>query len=467
MIFGAALVVRTYRLHEFPPGLHNDEAANGLDVLNILEGKNSVFFPRNQGREPLFIYLQAAVVALLGATPYALRLTAAIIGALAVPAAYWMVREAFVGSTLGPRRLATWTALFMAFGYWHISMSRIGFRANMLPLLAAITFALFWRAWRKLTEEHKFPTLWLILTGVALGVSLYTYTAARMLPVLVVIVAGFSLFQRGMTGKQRLQVIGAVAMIAVVSAVVFAPLGLYYLQHPDAFIGRTAAVFVFNPSAEGDGAPATLPETVLQTALMFFASADPNLRHNPAAQSATDFVLGLWLVAGIFISVIRWRRRPYFFLLAWFVLFSLPAVLSSEGIPHSLRAIGMIPIVYVLPVVAMVLAGQWLTPRWHILRNWLPLPFLLFSATTSVYSYFSVWSDLREFDGAFLGNYVQLADDLGAHGSADSVWLLPLSPNYFNITKTFWQLIFSTMTQPVIRPCTPIRRLQRKPWRRN
>ena len=80
-IFLVALALRTYRLQEWPPGLFNDEAANGLDGLAVLRGERPLFFPRNTGREPLFLYLQAGMMALLGPTPYALRLTAAIVGA--------------------------------------------------------------------------------------------------------------------------------------------------------------------------------------------------------------------------------------------------------------------------------------------------------------------------------------------------------------------------------------------------
>ena len=78
------------------PGLYNDEAANGMDAIGVLQGRWPIFFERNYGREPLFIYLQAFSMALLGANPYALRVTAAVIGAATVPAVYWMTREAFI-----------------------------------------------------------------------------------------------------------------------------------------------------------------------------------------------------------------------------------------------------------------------------------------------------------------------------------------------------------------------------------
>jgi 4-amino-4-deoxy-L-arabinose transferase-like glycosyltransferase len=173
-IFLVGLGLRLYRLPEFPAGLHYDEAANGLDALDMLAGARSVFFERNYGREPLFIYLQAIAVEVLGATPFALRLTSALIGAATVPAVYWMVREAFWRTSRSPRWLAFWSALFIATSYWHLNFSRIGYRAIMVPLLASLVFATFWRSWRQLSEGERMPWLGLVGCGALVGVSLYT-----------------------------------------------------------------------------------------------------------------------------------------------------------------------------------------------------------------------------------------------------------------------------------------------------
>jgi 4-amino-4-deoxy-L-arabinose transferase-like glycosyltransferase len=164
-----AFAARVYRLPDIPPGLHSDEAANGVDVLDILGGHNSIFFERNSGREPLLIYLQAVAVGLLGTTSLALRLTSAIIGALTIPAIYWMVREVFVNDREDAHTLAFWTAGFAAFAYWHLSFSRLGYRAIMLPLLASVTFALFWRAWRQLQDGKRFSLTSSVLCGLSLG----------------------------------------------------------------------------------------------------------------------------------------------------------------------------------------------------------------------------------------------------------------------------------------------------------
>ena len=241
-----AFAVRVYRLPDIPFGLHNDEAANGVDVLGILSGHNSIFFERNSGREPLFIYLQAVAVGLLGTTSLALRLTSAIIGALTIPAIYWMVRETFANDREDAKTLALWTAGFAAFAYWHLSFSRLGYRAIMLPLVASVTFALFWRVWRQLQDGKRFPLAGSVLCGLSLGFSLYTYMAARLLPVLFAVVVIAALVQvRGQKSIRRQMLRAAIIMVAVAFGIAL-PLGLYFVSHPSSFLSHFVGTSLFS-----------------------------------------------------------------------------------------------------------------------------------------------------------------------------------------------------------------------------
>ena len=382
-----ALSVRLYRLQEIPFGLNYDEAANGLDVLNILNGQHPIFFERNHGREPLFIYLQAIVAAVLGTTPFALRLTAALVGAATVPAVYWMVREVFRGASRWP---AFWTALFLAFSYWHLNISRIGYRVIMLPLMAALTFAWFWRAWRLLDAGERFPWVELLLCGVFTGASLYTYTAARFLPVLIVVVA----FAGGVISNRSAQrfrrILAAVAVIGLAAAIVAAPLAYYFLMHPDSFAENVGGVALLRSSAGPAQAVLALAKNVVRTAGMFGVAGDDQGRLNPAGRSPFDPLLGIWLVAGVVLALVRWRSLPHLFGVLWLAVLSLPAVLSTPA-PHSLRALAMLPAAYMLAVVAMLAAGGQLARYWRPLATWLPLPFLILSGGMNLQSYFSSW----------------------------------------------------------------------------
>ena len=450
LLFLVALAIRLYGLHKWPPGLYNDEAANGLDALGVLQGRRPIFFESNYGREPLFIYLQAVSMALFGVTPYALRLTAAVVGALTVPTIYWMTREAFARTTLPARWLALWTALFLAVSYWHISLSRIGFRAIMLPLMAALAFGWFWRAWWKTDDpntvhdpdgRYGLPLLDLVLCGLFVGLSLYTYTAARFLPIVIVVVSivGAAIAH----SRQRVRQIGlGLAVIAVTAILVFSPLGIYYLTHPGTFLGRATSVSVLSSAFAPHGPVASLTTGVIETTKMFFMTPDPNLRHNPAQRPVFDVVLAVWIGIGIATALFRWRILPYFFAIAWLMLLAVPAVLSLEGAPHSLRAIGLLPVSILFAVLAMLAIGQRLPSRWRNFAVFLPLPFLLFSGFTSLRDYFQAWQDPDQFRGDFQIEYVELAKFMANNATTDAVWVLSISPNYQLADAEFYTMKF-------------------------
>src|SRR5581483_3901855 len=128
----AALALRVYRLPELPGPIYSDEAYNGVDALAVLAGWHPIFFPANNGREPLHIYLQAISVGLFGPTDFALRIVNALVGTATV----------VVVGLLG-RSLLGWCpgllgAAFLAISYWHITLSRLSFRVIELPLWTAL-----------------------------------------------------------------------------------------------------------------------------------------------------------------------------------------------------------------------------------------------------------------------------------------------------------------------------------------
>ena len=60
IIMAVAAFFRLYKLDQFPPGLYPDEAMNGNNALEALDtGDFKIFYPENNGREGLFINIQA------------------------------------------------------------------------------------------------------------------------------------------------------------------------------------------------------------------------------------------------------------------------------------------------------------------------------------------------------------------------------------------------------------------------
>ncbi len=332
-----AAMLRLYGLNRWPPGLYHDEAFNGLDALRVITGQRPVFFEANNGREPLFIYLTAASISLLGRSPLTIRLVAALLGTFTVPAAYAMARE-----WLG-RRGAVLAALLTAITFWHVNLSRIGFRAVGLPLFSALTLCFLARALRRgRLSDFAF-------SGLFMGLSLYTYLAARFLPLVLIIWVLFSVLRRRSVNWTGYAVLFTVALV------IASPLLIYAVQHWDAFLSRSYQVSVLNPAInQGDPAGALLRH-VISTLGMFNLRGDFIPRHNLPLRPVFDPVMGIAFLLGLVVSARSAGRQPERGLPLIFVLLMLLPTIMAEDAPHFLRSVGILPVLFVFPALGL----QW------------------------------------------------------------------------------------------------------------
>ena len=130
-----AFALRLPAAGEPPPGLYHDEAYNGIDAAGVLDGELQLFFPANNGREPLFIYVTSAMVAIVGRSPIAPRLAAALLGTLSVAAVFAAGRVLF-----GPR-VGLIGAALLAVAPWPVILGRVGFRAGSLIVVLTLAVA--------------------------------------------------------------------------------------------------------------------------------------------------------------------------------------------------------------------------------------------------------------------------------------------------------------------------------------
>ena len=140
LILLVAVFVRLYRLDDVPPGLTHDEAANGMAAVGVLEGERPLYFTVGNGREPLYAYSMAPVIAVLGATEMAVRLTSVLWGLALILVTWAWVRDAFDPAT------ALLAAGGLSVGFWPLMVSRLGLRAVTLPVLFTLSIYFLWRA---------------------------------------------------------------------------------------------------------------------------------------------------------------------------------------------------------------------------------------------------------------------------------------------------------------------------------
>ncbi len=341
MLVAAAL--RLPNLPKAPPGLHYDEAANGILSADIgLRGDRPVFISSYTGKEVLFFYLAGGVMRLMGDSIFSLRLTAAFVGILTIAATYWLGRE-----MLADRRLAILAAALLAVSFWHVLFSRLGFRAITQPLLQAITVAALFRGLRR----HDYR--WLAAGGLIFGLTAYTYLAARLFPILLLLgLAPLLLNRRSL--KVRWSQIGLFILIAFITLL---PLLMYFIANPDAFWIRIGQV-----APGSGGSNLTFGQSFLKSLAMFFLEGDPFWRFNLPGRPLFNWMTGGLLVLGWIIILWRWRRFPYdwqraaisLLIFTPLVMILPTALATNEIVPSNLRAIGLIPFIFFLPPVGFV-----------------------------------------------------------------------------------------------------------------
>jgi len=367
---------RFYDIQNYPAGLFPDEAANGEDALLILDGDMRPFYPRGNGREALYFFLEAASIWLFGVGVWQLHIVSALISVFTVLAMYFATKVWF------GRLAGLLAALFLATNPWYVTMSRTGFRAILIPLFIALFTAWIGYVIKSAKQGRKKTALvYAILAGAAWGGGFYTYIAYRvMIGVVVGIVAllvlaalhpkiGFPHWKRY---KWQLFV-GVLATLLVL-----APLGIFFIQQPETFVGRAGQVSVFNKELQEEYGGGTLLGTIFyttsETLLSFFAGdGDLNWRHNVAGFPLLNqlvgvlFLLGLaWAIRGFF--VVTWKifkgvevhlGMIYAYLLLLLSGMLAPVVATAEGMPHGLRSIGLVVPIFLLAGTAGAVVIRW------------------------------------------------------------------------------------------------------------
>lgn len=343
MVIGlTAVFLRCYQLGSLPPGLYRDEAFNGFDAVRVLHGEHSLFFPANNGREPIYIYLVAAAVGVLGQTAVALRLPAAIVGSLATFAVYKLADSWF------GRGVGLLTAWLWATTFWPLHLGRIGLRVGLLPPFLALTFWLATLAYRR---QQRW--LWLA-AGAVYGLSFYSYLAVRFTPLLLLMGLLYLLW-RG--GWRRLW--PGVGWFVLATAVCLLPLLLLAWQNPALFAGRAGQVSVLNPAINGGDLLGALWRKGWQALGMFVWRGDPILRHNGLnsypggnGRAVFDLFMAVPFLLGVWVCLRQWRQPPFGLTLLWTVVMLGPTMLA-EDTPHFLRAVGVLPAVLLLPALGL------------------------------------------------------------------------------------------------------------------
>jgi 4-amino-4-deoxy-L-arabinose transferase-like glycosyltransferase len=436
LILATGIFVRFWQLNTIPPGIQYDEAFNGLNALEAIKtGDYKIFYTENYGREGFHINVTAFFIKAFGPSNFSLRVANAIWGSLTLIGFYFLLRQ------LKFSRLSVLLGTFMvSFSFWHLVFSRTAYRAIMVPMLIVWVFYFILKA---LEEKGNFRILYVAASGLLLGLGINTYIAFRVVPLTVALFILSLVF----TGRIRLRKNWKIISIFIAaSLVVSLPIIIYFSGHTKDFLDRSEAVSIFFTTKMSLGAAFWKSLTTHINA--FFVSGDHNPRHNynnqpllPAAWSvlfALGFFISLSEIASTFLNLMKRKIKKldiekgqlvtkwfYVSVLAQSIFWTMlaPGILSIEGIPHSLRIIGMIPAVFILAILPfeyiMSLYAQmkktvgtaesfWELNKFSVLTFGLVV-MVIYAGYIQTHTYFRVWAK----DLATYGAYERKLYNLG------------------------------------------------------
>jgi 4-amino-4-deoxy-L-arabinose transferase-like glycosyltransferase len=315
-VMAVVLFFRLYQLGQVPPEMTSDHAEKLLDVNDILNGQYSIFFPRNTGREPLYIYLCALLAAWFTGLSYlTLKIGAVIGGLLMLPYLYLLGRE------MGSRRIGLLAVLFAGIAYWPNVIERFSLRISFYPLFVAPTLYYLVRGLRRKTWND------FIFAGLALGLGLNGYTPFRIMP--LVVVAVFLVYVLHVRTKEALShSLVWLGVVALTALMIFIPLGRYATERPDLFSYRA---FTRLESIEQPlpGPAGQIFLSNLWNALKMFNWNNGNIWvHSIPGRPALDVVSGALFLLGVLLLLMRYLQKRQW--LDLMLLLSVPLLLMPS-----------------------------------------------------------------------------------------------------------------------------------------
>ncbi|MCP5098855.1 MAG: hypothetical protein GY943_25165, partial [Chloroflexi bacterium] len=370
-----AAVMRLFMLHDLPPGLARDEVRNADIVSFIRQGEHALFFGTGYGHEPLYHYFTVPFQTLLGDNMLSIRLPSVFLGMLLVAATMRWAKRDFGLVT------AVITGLGLAVGWQAVIFSRIGIRPIMEPLLL-VGAAWFWQ---------KRP----VVAGIFLGLSVYTYTGARVIFALPILYG----FLQAINGKlanpkgqsfNLWQHVKPSLIIFVITVLIYLPLHFTLQADPSLQARISELQGTLDALFAGDLQPITT--MTLRTLGVISFTGPPRWTYSIRCVSLFNWVTAVFFYAGFIMTLWRIRRAHYSFILAWLMVGILPSAITTHA-PSIIRMIGAAPIFYLMPGIAIAVISKRIDDKskWQYSYLLLLIPYLLFLSFHTISNGFVAW----------------------------------------------------------------------------
>ena len=349
-----ACLLRVWRVGELPFTLGGDEASQGLEAIQVIEGVlRNPFGTGWLGVPTMSFFYNSLTIRLFGQTVLGLRFAWVVVGSLTVVVAF------LLGCRLKGTVFGLVAALLLATYHYHIHFSRLG--SNQIADPFFLTLALFF-LYRGLDRRDLVD--WALAGGVT-GLAFYFYAGARLTPVILVAVLGY-LCLHSPRRFWREHYLGVLVMVGAF-LVVCGPMIQYAVRFPDDFNARLNMVGIYQSgwladevALTGKSQMAVLFDQFQRSFLAFNYYPDRTVWYG-LRQPLLDPLFGFLFLVGVLYGTMRlWGRGAEVRLasmVAWWWGGVLLGGMLTESPPSSQRLVTLsVPVCFLLAWMLLELA---------------------------------------------------------------------------------------------------------------
>jgi len=401
LIFFIAIVLRLYKLGEYPIHLTNDEAAIGYNAYSILKTARDehgeflpiIFKSFGDWKPGLYIYATVPSVWLFGINEFATRLPSAIAGIISVYLVYLLCKKLFTS------KIAFFASFSLAINPWHIHFSRGAWEAN---LALTLLLAGIWFFYQTVKEKKYF---FLIISSSFFALTLWAYQSAKLASLLPLVVLVF--IYRGYLLKiPKKYLFAAVTVGLLISTPIVLSvfngkagrievMSIFSYERPKEYIQETilnqenitqdSLLFKLFHSEALNFARGILGRYLnyFSGRFLFFEGDWSSLRHSSANVGYLLFAEIPVLILGLFQLFKKRKNKEAAFFLFWLFLAPIPAAITRDSV-HGVRALNLI-----IPLVVVLGFGlSFLIKYFKLIFIFIVFPVYLYSMLIYINSYY-------------------------------------------------------------------------------
>ncbi len=185
-------------------------------------------------------------------------------------------------------RVALFTSLTLAITLWPIHFSRFGIRVIMMPVLFSAAFGFFWLGGHAATRRRR---LWAYAaSGLFLGLTPWTHPTGRLAPLVLIVYVGWLLWRKADERRWGWgSLMGGLTLSGLIAFVIFLPLGMDFVRHPEFFFGHASEVSIFADRVSGGSPLGALLGNLVRVLGMFSFFGDMEWTHGLAGRPVSGY----------------------------------------------------------------------------------------------------------------------------------------------------------------------------------